>query len=286
VKNGETTRERRRGAAGGPGFWRGLALAFFLLLVLAPFAVMLLTAVKPLGEVATRPLLPATWQPRNLLDVWTADGGALAVFFRNSLVLAGGSTALTLALALPAAYALARLPVPGKRLFRQALLATQMFAPIVVVVSLYRLAANMGQTDSLGALVVMNAAYSMAFAVWLLTAYLAAVPEDMEEAARIDGCSRLSAFTRVILPVAGPGVVTTVVFVFIAAWNEFVLAFTFLSSPANKPLTVGLYGFASAYAPRWNLLMAGSLWAILPVILLFAVIEKHLAEGLTAGAVK
>jgi multiple sugar transport system permease protein len=277
---------RGRGSARGLGLARGLALAFFLLLILAPFAVMLLTAVKPLGEVATHPLLPATWQPENLLGVWSSDGGALARFFRNSLVLAFGSTLLTLAFALPAAYALARLPVPGKRVFRQALLATQMFAPIVVVVSLYRLAANMGQTDSLGALVVMNAAYSMAFAVWLLTAYLAAVPEDMEEAARIDGCSRLSAFTRVILPVAGPGVVTTVVFVFIAAWNEFVLAFTFHSSPGKQPLTVGLFGFASAYAPRWNLLMAGSLWAILPVVLLFAFIENHLAEGLTAGAVK
>lgn len=277
---------RARPAGERLGWARGAALAFFLLLILAPFAVMLLTAVKPLGEVATHPLLPATWRPGNLLSVWTADGGALMTFYRNSLVLAFGSTLLTLALALPAAYALARLPVPGARYFRQALLATQMFAPIVVVVSLYRLAANLGQTDNLGALIVMNAAYSMAFAVWLLTAYLAAVPEDMEEAARIDGCSRLSAFTRVILPVAGPGVVTTVVFVFIAAWNEFVLAFTFLSSAQNKPLTVGLYDFASAYAPRWNLLMAGSLWAILPVVLLFAFIEGRLAEGLTAGAVK
>lgn len=268
------------------GLARGLALAVFLAIIVAPFAVMFLTAVKPLSEVATHPLLPATWQPGNLLSVWSADGGALATFFRNSLILAVGSTLLTLALALPAAYALARLPVPGAKYFRQALLATQMFAPIVVVVSLYRLAANMGQTDSLGALIVLNTAYSMAFAVWLLTAYLAAVPEDMEEAARMDGCSRLSAFTRVILPVAGPGVVTTVVFVFIAAWNEFVLAFTFLSSAQYKPLTVGLYGFASAYAPRWNLLMAGSLWAILPVVLLFAFIEKNLAEGLTAGAVK
>jgi multiple sugar transport system permease protein len=277
--------QRGAGRIAEKAVW-GAGLAFFLLIILAPFAVMLLTTMKPLGEVAAHPLLPATWQPQNLLAVWSSDGGALQTFFRNSLVLAFGSTLLTLALALPAAYALARLPVPGAKVFRQALLATQMFAPIVVVVSLYRLAANMGQTDNLGALIVMNAAYSMAFAVWLLTAYLAAVPEDMEEAARIDGCSRLGAFTRVILPVARPGVVTTVAFVFIAAWNEFVLAFTFLSSAQNKPLTVGLYGFASAYAPRWNLLMAGSLWAILPVIVLFALIEGHLAEGLTAGAVK
>lgn len=262
---------------------RRSALWAYLTLALAPFLVMLLTALKPDGEVATHPLLPNHWMWSNLIAAWN---GPLAGYFRNSLLLALGSTALNLSLALPAAYALARLPVPGARVWRHGLLATQMFSPIVVVVSLYRLAATVGLTDKLGALVLVNAAYSLAFAIWLLTAYLTAVPEEMEEAARIDGCSRLGAFWRVILPVAGPGVVTTVVFVFIAAWNEFVVAFTFLSSPENKPLTVGIYDFAGAYAPQWPLLMAASLWAILPVVMLFAAIEGRLAEGLTAGAVR
>ena len=264
-------------------FGRFAGLAVLLLLALAPFAVMLLTALKPDGEIATHPLLPAHWAPDNLVLAWHSN---LAIYFRNSLLLAAGSTALNLALAMPAAYALARLPVPGAHLWRHGLLATQMFSPVIVVVALYRLAASAGMTDSIVALILVNAAYSMAFAVWLLSAYLAAVPEEMEEAARIDGCSRLAAFWRVVLPVAGPGVVTTVVFVFIAAWNEFVVAFTFLSSVEKKPLTVGLFDFASAYAPQWNLLMAAALWAILPVVLLFAVIEGRLAEGLTAGAVK
>jgi len=262
---------------------RRAGLIIYLALALAPFVVMLLTALKPDGEVSTHPLLPAHWMWNNLASAWS---GPLAGYFRNSILLALGSTVLNLCLALPAAYALARLAVPGARLWRHALLATQMFSPIVVVVSLYRLAATVGLTDKLGALVLVNAAYSLAFAVWLLTAYLSAVPEEMEEAARIDGCSRIGAFRRVILPAAAPGVVTTVVFVFIAAWNEFVVAFTFLSSAENKPLTVGLYDFASAYSPQWPLLMAGALWAILPVALLFACIEGRLAEGLTAGAVK
>ncbi|HEY3269072.1 MAG TPA: carbohydrate ABC transporter permease [Armatimonadota bacterium] len=277
------TAKRSHRSSSLPGIARGLALAVALLFMLAPFAVMLLTAVKPEGEVATRPLLPDHWAFGNLFSAW---GSALPVYFRNSAILAVGATLLNLALALPAAYALARMRVPGAKLWRHALLATQMFSPIVVVVSLHHLAAMAGLTDKIAALILVNAAYSMAFAVWLLTAYLAAVPEDMEEAARIDGCSRLSAAWRVVLPVARPGVVTTVVFVFIAAWNEFVVALTLISSDANRPLTVGLYGFASAYAPQWNLLMAASLWAILPVVLLFAAIEGSLAEGLTAGAVK
>lgn len=262
---------------------RRVALAALLGLTLTPFAVMLLTALKPEGDYVSYPLLPARWAPANLARVWD---GNLAVYYRNSIVVATGATLLNLALALPAAYALARLPVPGRRLWRHALLATQMFSPIVVVVALYRLAAATGLTNSLSALIIVNAAYSMAFAVWLLSAYLAAVPEEMEEAAWIDGCSRLAAFRRVVLPVAAPGVVTTVVFVFISAWNEFVVALTFLSSADRKPLTVGLFDFASAYAPQWSLLMAAALWAILPVVALFAVIEGRLAEGLSAGAVK
>lgn len=262
---------------------RRLALLILITIMAAPFVVMCLTALKPNGEIATHPLLPGRWEWDNLLAPWR---DTLPLLFRNSLVLAGGTTLLNLSLSLPAAYALARLPTPGKKLWRQALIATQMFSPVVVVVSLYRLASSAHLTDSLAGLILVNTAYSLAFSVWLLTAYIAAVPDEIEEAAMVDGCSRLSAFWRVLLPVARPGVVTTIVFVFIGAWNEFVIALTFLSSAQNEPLTVGLYGYASAYSPQWNLLMAAALWAIVPVIALFALIEKHLAEGLTAGAVK
>src|SRR5262249_11533987 len=213
-------------------------LAFLLAVMLAPFAVMTLTALKPDAELATHPLLPAHWEWGNLLAPWH---GLLPTYFRNSLLLALGTTGLNVAVALPAAYALARLPVPGRGLWGQALIATQMFSPVVVVVSLYRLAASAHLTDSLLGLVLVNAAYSLAFSIWLLTAYLEAIPEEIEEAARVDGCSRLFALWRVVLPVARPGIVTTIIFVFIGAWNEFVIAFTFLSSAHTKPLTVGLY---------------------------------------------
>ena len=262
---------------------RRLVLAAFILLMSAPFLVMILTALKSNGEIATHPLLPAHWMWSNLIAPWH---DVLPQLFRNSLILATGTTILNLLIALPAAYALARLPTPGKKWWRQGLIATQMFSPVVVVVSLYRMAASAHLTDSLSGLILVNTAYSLAFSSWLLTAYLAAVPDEIEEAAQVDGCSRLSALWRVMLPVASPGVVTTIVFVFIGAWNEFVIALTFLSSAQNKPLTVGLTDYASSYSPQWNLLMAAALWAIVPVIILFAFIEKQLAAGLTAGAVK
>ena len=262
---------------------RRLILVIFIILMVTPFVVMFLTALKPNLEIATHPLLPAHWMWGNLIAPWH---DMLPALFRNSLILALGTTVLNLLIALPAAYALARLPTPGKKWWRQGLIATQMFSPVVVVVSLYRLAANVHLTDSLWGLILVNTAYSLAFSTWLLTAYLAAVPDEIEEAAMVDGCSRWTALRRVLLPVAGPGVVTTIVFVFIGAWNEFVIALTFLSSAQNKPLTVGLYDYASAYSPQWNLLMSAALWAIVPVVILFAFIEKHLAAGLTAGAVK
>lgn len=262
---------------------RRLVLAAFILLMSAPFLVMILTALKSNGELATHPLLPTQWMWGNLITPWH---DVLPQLFRNSLILATGTTILNLLIALPAAYALARLPTPGKKWWRQGLIATQMFSPVVVVVSLYRMAASAHLTDSLSGLILVNTAYSLAFSSWLLTAYLAAVPDEIEEAAQVDGCSRLTAFWRVLVPVASPGIVTTIVFVFIGAWNEFVIALTFLSSASNKPLTVGLYDYASAYSPQWNLLMAAALWAIVPVIILFAFIEKQLAAGLTAGAVK
>lgn len=264
-------------------FLRRMALVFFLALMIGPFAVMLLTALKSNAEVATNPLWPTQLQWDNLLQPWRDQ---LPQFFKNSLFIAIGTTCLNLLFSLPAAYALAKLPAPGKKVWRVILIATQMFSPIVVVVSLLRLARTAHLTDSLVGLILVNAAYSLAFAIWLLTAYIAAVPDDIEEAALVDGCSRLSAFFRVLLPVALPGIVTTIVFIFIGAWNEYVIALSFLSSPEKKPLTLGLSQYASAYDPQWNLLMAGALWAILPVIFLFALIEKHLAAGLTAGAVK
>lgn len=262
---------------------RRAALLCFLALMLVPFAVMLLTALKSNAEVATNPLWPSQFVWSNLSQPWREQ---LPLFFKNSLIIAVGTTCFNLLLSLPAAYALAKLPVPGKKVWRVILIATQMFSPIVVVVSLLRLARAVNLTDSLFGLILVNAAYSLAFAIWLLTAYIAAVPEDIEEAALVDGCSRLSAFFRVLLPVAMPGIVTTIVFIFIGAWNEYVIALSFLNSTSNKPLTLGLSQYASAYDPQWNLLMASALWAILPVVFLFAIIEKHLAAGLTAGAVK
>jgi multiple sugar transport system permease protein len=126
----------------------------------------------------------------------------------------------------------------------------------------------------------------MAFSIWILSSFFSSIPKEIEEAAWIDGCSRLSTLTRIVLPLSLPGLTTAFIFTFIAAWNEFVIALTLTSSPDQEPLTVGLTALIGFYQVQWQYLFAGSLIAIVPVVILFAMIEKWLVGGLTAGSVK
>jgi len=136
------------------------------------------------------------------------------------------------------------------------------------------------------ALILANGACSLAFSIWLLTGYFSTVPQEIEEAAMIDGCSRLQTVRRIILPVSLPGLVTTVIFAFIWAWNEYVFALTFVPSDELRPLTVAIPGFIGQYETQWHFLMAAALMATIPVMALFLSVEKHLVKGLTAGSIK
>jgi len=257
--------------------------------ILFPFGVMLSTSLKPADEVAALRYqwLPSRPRPANYADVFRAM--PLARYFLNSLIVALGATALGITCAVPAAYALARLRFPGKQAVRFTILVTQMFSPIVLIVALFT---QFGRYGLLGganvyvALILANAAFSLAFSIWLLSGYFATVPPEIEEAALMDGCSRLGTVRRVMLPLAAPGIVTTVIFSFIAAWNEFMFALTFVADDRYKPLTVGIFSFVGQYAVDWQYLMAAALLATVPVIALFLAVENHLIRGLTAGAIK
>jgi multiple sugar transport system permease protein len=141
-------------------------------------------------------------------------------------------------------------------------------------------------TDSLLGLVFINAAFNQAFAIWLLRGTFVAISPDMEQAARIDGCNKVQAMVKVLLPMAAPGIVTTLIFIFINAWNEYTIALTLISSDLNKPLTVGITIFNGYNMIEWQYLFAASLFATFPVIILFMCIEKHLVSGLASGGVK
>jgi multiple sugar transport system permease protein len=165
-------------------------------------------------------------------------------------------------------------------------LVTQMFSPTALVVGLYRQFFDWGLINTYAALILTNAAFNLAFAVWMLRAFFAAIPREVEEAAAVDGCGRVGTLVRVVLPLARPAIATAAIFAFIAAWNEYIVALTLMTDAMRRPLTVGITSYVTAYVQHWNLLFAASAIAIVPVLALFAVIERHLVAGLTAGSVK
>jgi multiple sugar transport system permease protein len=256
------------------------------LAVLAPYLVMVLTALKPEAELRMTPpgLLPVQWRPGTFLEV--LGDPAFRAWLRVSLGVALASTALVILAAAPAAYYTARHRFPGRSAFPLLVLGTQMFSPTTLVVGLYRQFFELDLVNTYAALVLTNAAFSLAFAVWILRAFFASIPREIEEAAAVDGCGRVGTLLRVVLPLARPGLATAAIFAFIAAWNEYIVALTLMTDPQRKPLTVGITSYVTAYVQHWNQLFAASVIAIVPVVVLFVVIERHLVGGLTAGSVR
>ena len=171
-------------------------------------------------------------------------------------------------------------------------LVTQMFAPTALVIGIYREFVSIRDivpaagVNTYVALILVNAAFNLAFSTWIMVAYFSTIPVELEEAAAIDGATRLGVLRRVTLPLALPGIVTATIFTFIAAWNEFVVALTLAQSPDIQPLTVGVTVFIGQYRVEWQYLFASAVIAIVPVVVLFIVIERWLVSGLTAGGVK
>lgn len=258
-----------------------VALAF-----LAPYLVMVLDALRPSSDVLDSPptLLPRHWQLGTFGTVLGQD--SFRNWLKTSLLVAGSSTAIVLVASVPAAYITARFRFPGRSAFLLLVLVTQMFSPTSLVVGIYREFFEANLVNTYFAIILTNAAFNLAFAVWILHGFFSGIPQDVEEAAELDGCSRVGTLWRVMLPLTRPGLVTAVIFTFIAAWNEYVVALTLMVDDAKKPLTVGINSYVTGYSQHWDQLFAASIIAIVPVVILFAAIEKYLVGGLTAGSVK
>ena len=253
---------------------------------LYPYFAMFCSALKSRAEIfsVNGTILPVEPMWSNFIDVWKR--APLAQYAINSLLIAGGSTLLAMLCGIPAAYALSRMKFKGKTAFLGFVIVSQMFAPVVLVIGIYKVMAVLGFTDSIVGLIFVNAAFNQAFTIWLLRGTFMSISPEMEQAATIDGCTRIQALIRILLPVAAPGIVTTLIFIFINAWNEYTVALTLISTDTSKPLTVGINIFNGYNMIEWQYLFAASLFAILPVVILFMGLEKNLTSGLTAGGVK
>jgi multiple sugar transport system permease protein len=261
----------------------GLVLA---LVFLGPYLVMLLDALRPSSDVVTTPttFFPRTWKLSTFAEVLTDP--RFLNWLKTSVIVATASTCIVVVAAVPAAYVTARYRFPGRIPFLFLVLVTQMFSPTALVVGIYREFFSLNLVNTYAALIITNAAFNLAFATWILHGFFSSIPGEVEEAAHLDGCGRWRTLTRVMLPLTLPGLVTAVIFTFIAAWNEYVVALTLIQDDARKPLTVGINSYVTGYEQHWDQLFGASIIAIVPVVVLFALIEKHLVGGLTSGAVK
>jgi len=269
------------GVVSTPDRARPLALVF-----LAPYIVMVLGSLRPSSDVVQTPptFLPRTWQLSTYSQVLSDE--RFLNWLKTSALVASTSTVIVILVSVPAAYFTARYRFPGRTAFLFLVLVTQMFSPTSLVVGLYREFFNLNLVNTYVAIILTNSAFNLAFATWILHGFFSAIPREVEEAAHLDGCGRVATLRRIMLPLTVPGVVTAVVFTFIAAWNEYVVALTLMLDESKKPLTVGITSYVTGYEQHWDQLFAASVIAIIPVVVLFAVIEKRLVGGLTAGSIK
>ena len=256
------------------------------LFILYPYFVMFTTALKSRNEIFAMDgrLFPVKALWSNFADIWVK--APMAKYMVNSVIIAAGSTAIAMVCGIPAAYALARMRFKGQTAFLGFIIVSQMFAPVVLLIGIYKVMQVLNLTNSLLGLIFINAAFNQAFTIWLLRGTFLSIAAEMEQAATIDGCNRIQAMFKVLLPVAAPGIVTTLIFIFINAWNEYTVALCLISTDTFKPLTVGINIFNGYNMIEWQYLFAASIFAIIPVVILFMSIEKNLTSGLTAGGVK
>jgi len=268
---------------------RSLALGVVAALVMSVWAVPvlwgLLTSFKTERDVlAYPPVVIFTPTLANYREVLFGSASILPNLV-SSMIVAGSATLATMLLAIPAAYALARLALPAKRAGGFYVLATQMLPPVGLIIPYYLALQKLGALDTYSGLVAIYITFSLPFAIWLMVSYFEDIPPEMEEAALLDRAGRLRALWHVILPQVRGGIAVTTIFVFLNAWNEFLFAVV-LGGNRVRPVTVAMFNFISVEQTLWAKLAAGSMLAMAPVILLGLIAQKHIVKGLTVGAVK
>ncbi|MFC7303123.1 carbohydrate ABC transporter permease [Streptomyces monticola] len=269
---------------------RRIVLTLLAAFALLPVYVMLSTSLKPLEDVSGRfRWLPSELTLRPYIDIW--DTVPLARYFLNSLIVAGAATVCSVVVAVFAAYAVSRYRFRGKRVFTVTVLSTQMFPGILFLLPLFLIFVNIGNTTgvalygSRGGLILTYLTFSLPFSIWMLIGYFDSIPQDLDEAALVDGCGPLGALFRVVVPAAVPGIVAVAVYAFMTAWGEVLFA-SVMTNDTTRTLAVGLQGYATQNDVYWNQVMAASLVVSVPVVAGFLLLQRYLVAGLTAGAVK
>jgi multiple sugar transport system permease protein len=269
-----------------------VAAILVAVVILAPFAWMLTASVSKPTALITRPY---HWIPQHLdfsrySQIFQGKGQDVAASFRhsviNSTIVAAGTVIISMGVGILGAYAFAMLRFRFRRLTLMIFLITYMLPPIALLVPLYLIMSSLGLLDSDLGLIIIYCSYVTPFVLWILSNYFMTIPAELEEAARVDGCSRMGALFRIILPAARPGLFATIMFAFLLAWDEFLYALIFTSTSASKTIPVAIADFAGRYSTDFGLVAAGGLIASVPPVLLAITFQRFVVGGLSAGAVK
>lgn len=263
----------------GIGIWAALVGSLF------PFLWFVITSLKSQVQVEA---IPPTWLPDGNLSFYVSAlfDHRLIDNIVNSLIVAGSTTICTMLIATPAAYALARLPLPGKLGILSALLGISMFPQIVIAGPVWQILQRIGGLNTYWGLVLPYITLTLPLAIWILATFFKELPVELEEAARVDGCTTWQTLYRVMAPLAAPGIFTAAILTFIYAWNEFFFALLILTDPAKHTLPVGIALFQGEFTMPWGELAAASVIATLPLVVLVLIFQRGIISGLSAGAVK
>ncbi|MFJ6465464.1 carbohydrate ABC transporter permease [Streptomyces sp. NPDC091387] len=287
------SRARRRSPMAAPQsfLWtRRVILTFLAAFALLPVYVMVSSSLKPLQDVSGKfHWIPSGLTVQPYFDIWKTV--PLARYFANSLIVAGSATVLSVIIAVFSAYAVSRYKFRGKRVFTVTVLSTQMFPGILFLLPLFLIFVNIGNSTGIalygsrGGLILTYLTFSLPFSIWMLIGYFDSIPQDLDEAALVDGCGPLGALFRVVVPAAVPGIVAVAVYAFMTAWGEVLFA-SVMTNDTTRTLAVGLQGYATQNDVYWNQVMAASLVVSIPIVAGFLLLQRYLVAGLTAGAVK
>jgi raffinose/stachyose/melibiose transport system permease protein len=273
-----------------PGRWLGEAVRYAVVglatvVVGYPVFWMLQQSLKTKFELYANVWgLPQQLFLDNYVQAWRI--ARMGTYIFNSVIVSVGTVVVVLVLASLAGYAFARMRFAGRQVLFYAFVFTLIVPLQVTIIPLYAVVSGLGLTNTYFALILPYAAGGLPLSIFLLRAFFQSVPREIEEAARIDGCSELAAFWRVVLPISGPGLATVTILQFLAAWNEFLLALIFIRNPALRTIPLGLQAFFFEYSVEWGYLFAALSMATVPVIIVYVLMQRHFITGLTAGAVK
>ena len=264
----------------------GLAVIILMVVVVAPFYWIFSSSIKAPQEIISQipTLIPQSFTLEHYDHLLKSS--AFPSYLVNSTIVAVLTMTLTIVLSTTAAYGLYRLRFPGSNFLFRVILVTYAFPGILLLVPLYDMLSKIGLIDTRWALVIVNVTFAAPFAVWMLQAFFRSVPYELEEAAALDGASRLRIMIRIMLPLTAPGIASIAIYAFITSWTEYMFASILIISDANRTVPVGLAGIIGQYQVDWGLLLAGATVTTLPVLLLFSLVGRNFIDGLTAGAVK